>query len=76
MGSNKYGHDKGLHIVIINQFNYRVLFSQVFETHIKSDSFDQFISNGIPIPFGYIVAAASKGDCITNMSSKGKNWFK
>ena len=47
--------------------------AKVFDTYKSSASLDHFLSNDIPK--GYIVIAACKDDCISNLSQKAKQWF-
>ena len=42
--SNKSGHFRGLHIVIINQNNGKIELAKVFDTYESSEDFDKFIS--------------------------------
>ena len=47
--------------------------SRIFDTYKTSVEFDEFIANFIPE--GYIIVAACKDDCVTSLSTKGKQWF-
>ena len=60
--------------MIINPANGTVEFAKVFDTYKHSNSFDDFIFKGIPE--GYIVAAACKDECVTQLSLTGKLWFE
>ena len=70
---NGKGHDRGVHIVIINPSSGKVQYAVVFDTYEGSEEFDDFVSNRIPT--GYIVIAACKDDCMTKLSPKGKQFF-
>ena len=70
VNKNENGHDRGLHVVIINPFNGNIESSQAYDTYETSVGFDQFITK--TIPEGYIVVAASKDDCVTKMSQNAK----
>lgn len=74
MERNENNHDRGLHIVVINQTDGMVETAQVFDTYKTSVTFDAFISGAIPQ--GRIVVAACKDECITQLSDAGKTWFE
>ena len=74
MYPNEKGNFRGLHLVIINQINFRIEFAKVFDTYISSQSLHSIIDKDIPK--GYIIAVASCDDIVTKMSGKVKNWFK
>ena len=46
----------------------------MFDTYKSSVLFDKFIKR--TIPEGYIVIAACKDDCVTELSEEGKKWFE
>ena len=58
---------RGLHIVVINPANGKTRFTRVFDTYKSSDELDKFITLNA-IPLGYIIIAACKDDCVTNLS--------
>lgn len=60
-------------MVVINPANGKVSSAKIFDTYESSDRFDDFITNYVPA--NYIVVAACKDDCVTNLSQKGKQWF-
>ena len=66
MEANENGHYRGIHIVIINRANSRVMIGRVFDTYKSSKAFEEFIAE--PIPDGYIIVAACQDDCVTNLS--------
>lgn len=68
------GHNRGLHIVVINNLTFKIMFTKVFDTYATSSDLDTFIIK-IKIPEGYIIAAASDDDCTKNLSKLGKMWF-
>ena len=70
MDRNESGHDRGLHLVIINPLNGAVELSQVFDTY-KGDHKLPSVSTRY-IPPGYIIVAACKDDCVTQLSEKDK----
>ena len=70
---NEHFHYRGLHVVVINPANGKVVTARAFDTYQWRRSFDDFIAE--EIPNGHIVVAACKDDCITNMSQAGKQWF-
>ena len=41
--TNENGHDRGLHIVVINPYNGNVEKAKVFDTHVSSLAFDEFV---------------------------------
>ena len=63
---NENGTGRGLHIVVIRPSDGKVLFAQVFDTYKASESFDEFMKEGLKR--GQIVAAACKDECIINLS--------
>ena len=75
---NENGHFRGLHIVIVNPMNPKdIILSAVFDTYKSSEVLDQVIKESIEkgVPDGYIIIAACKDDCTTNLSDYAKNWF-
>ena len=71
--NNENGHDRGLHIVLVNPADAKVEFAKVFDTHESSQHLDNFIATGVPD--GHIVVAACKDECFTNISESAKKWF-
>lgn len=69
------GDSRGLHIAVINPKDFKVAMAKVFDTYKSSDELDNFIKSN-DIPKGYIVAAACKDDCTTNLSKRGISWFE
>ena len=51
----------------------KIEIAKVFDTYKSSDELDKFIDSGIPK--GSIVVASCMDDCVSNLSSKAKNWF-
>lgn len=72
---NEDGHYRGIHLVIIDPSTGEKKYSEVFDTYKSSDKFDTFIDNQHLHPEGFIVAAACKDECVTNLSKKAKKWF-
>ena len=66
---NASEHYRGLHIVVVNLKTGKIEYAQAFDTYKRSTEFDEFIED--PIPKGFIILAACKDDCITNLSEKG-----
>lgn len=75
MDKNENGHDRGLHVVSINELTGIVEHAKVFDTHKSSKVFETFIKNQLNIPPGRIVVAACKDDFMTQLSKRGKRWF-
>ena len=71
--SNHNGHQRGLHVVVINAETGEVETAQVFDTYQTGVGFDEFIDTAIPE--GRIIAAACKDECVTQLSTKAKHWF-
>lgn len=68
---------RGLHIVVFNPTNGKVECAKVFDTHVSSKRFDQFVNYEInDFPDGCIIAAACKDECIFNLSNDGKKFFE
>lgn len=72
---NVHGHDRGLHVVLVNPENGKVEWTKVFDTYEKPEGFDYFCAN-VHIPHGFIVVAACKDECTSNLSAFGRSWFK
>ena len=70
---NANNHDRGLHIAIINPITGTIEVSRIFDTFHSSSEIDKFIKAGVPD--NYIVVAACKDDCVTNMSETVRKWF-
>lgn len=69
-------HDsRGLHLVIINPHNGHVEKAEVFDTFKSSASIEAFIFNYY-VDDGFIVVAACKDECATELSYIAKCWFK
>ena len=62
-----------MHIVVINPTNGEVCWAIVFDTYKSSDDLNEFILKGLPA--GYIVVAACKDECSTNMSVHARILF-
>ena len=71
--NNIHNHDRGLHIVLIHPYTGGVSLAQVFDTYKSSETFDRFIKEFIPV--GFIVVAACKDECVTNLSYEARKWF-
>ena len=56
-------------MAIINPSNGKVELAKVFDTHVKANAFDSFISKWIPD--GYIVVATSIGKFTEKLSHDG-----
>lgn len=69
MLENESTHMRGLHIVIINPIDGKVVFAQAFDTCKSSSAFELFTEKDIPP--GYIVVAACEDDCVLNLSENG-----
>ena len=74
MKLNEFKHYRGLNFAVINPYNGKVWFAQVFDTYVSSESFEKWISE-TEIPVGFIIAAACKDECSKNLSQKVKDWF-
>ena len=67
-------HYRGLHIVILNPYSGEVEFAKMFDTYKNGSDFDEFITLN-NFDDGYILIAACKDDCVTNLSKDAKYWF-
>ena len=74
LNKNENGHLRGLHIVIINPEDGKILSAQCFDTYKSSEMFDAFTRKNIPD--GFIVIAAVKDECFTKLSETGFLWFE
>lgn len=72
--TNEHGHDRGLHIVVLNPSTGAPELAKAFDTFKRPDYFDHFIK-GAKFPDGYIILAACKDDCFASLSYKAKLWF-
>ena len=73
--ANDGKHHRGLHIVLINRTNGRIELAKCFDTYESNIDFDDFVEEHSPVPDGYIVVAACKDDCATNLSMEGRQWL-
>ena len=69
---------RGLHIIVINPLNFKLEFTQVFDTYKSSASFENFLSFS---PWSNkmkdkIVIAACKDECTDNLSNTVIRWFE
>ena len=71
---NENDHFRGLHVALINPHDGEVSWAQVFDTYKESTKLDAFIKTYIPE--GYIIVAACKDDCVTELSEEAKKWFE
>ena len=70
---NASGHDRGVHIVVINKSNFEILAAKVFDTYKSSVGLKKFMSEEIPV--GAIVVAACKDECTTALTWETKRLF-
>ena len=62
--------------MVINSLNFSIHFAKVFDTYKSSKKLEAFIDNiHLNIPNGFIILAACKDDCVTNLSQKCKDFF-
>lgn len=73
MPQNEHGNFRGLHIVVVNPFDYKIESAKVFDTYKSSVELEKFIEKAIPT--GHIVVAACKDDCAKGLSWSGRKWF-
>ena len=73
MGKNESGHYRGLHIVVLNPKTGNCEMAMAFDTYKSSKRLDEFVDHGVNDDF--MVIAACKDDCATNLSDKAKKWF-
>lgn len=71
---NENNHQRGLHIVIIDPSNYKLVAAKIFDTYKSSNAFEEFIS-GDHLREGFVVVAACKDECTANLSPVVKKWF-
>ena len=74
LSPNSSGHERGLHLVIIDQKLGQVIQAQVFDTYKSSQFLDKFISTS-NIPQEAIVVAAVKDDFEKELSPFARDFF-
>ena len=74
MPNNESGHDRGLHMVIVDAATGVIQDAQIFDTYKSSDSLSAWQSKEWTA--GDIVVAACKDDCATNLTEECKEWFE
>ena len=65
--------------MIINPSNGIPVWGKTFDTYKSSFDLDTLLMNNlvdVVIPDGFIVVAACKDECVTNLSKKAKSWFE
>ena len=67
---NENNHYRGMHMVIINPINGKILYSKVFDTYKTGDLFENFITNCVED--NTIVVAACKDECVTSLKESSK----
>ena len=72
-GKNENNNERGLHIVVINPLNGKVLKAKVFDTYTDCKSLDTFIKK--EVKNGQIIVAACKDECTLKLSDTAKDWF-
>ena len=69
---NENGHDRGLHLAVVNLGNGgKVVFSKIFDTYKSCTQLDTFIKTQ-QFPPNSIIIAACKDDCSKNLSQTAK----
>ena len=71
---NENGHDRGLHIVVINPYAGHVEIAKVFDTYKSDEGLVEFMKTS-HIPNGFIVATACKDECTVGMRFPTRQWF-
>ena len=75
--TNESDNFRGLHIIVISPTDGHVISAKVFDTHVSSKRFDEFVNYEIDhFPDGCIIAAACKDECVFNLSNTGKKFFE
>ena len=72
--ANDSNHYRGLHVVVINPVDGKIVIAKVFDTYKSSEEFELFITNHKP-PEDSIVIAACKDECAKNLSKSAKKFF-
>ena len=54
--------------MILNPFSGQIEFAKVFDTYKSSETFDSFVCEHVPLK--YIVVAACKDDCVSQLSKQ------
>ena len=61
-------------MVIVDPRNGNIEYAKVFDTYKSSTLFEEFIAS-LDIPTGFIILAACKDECTSNLSDTAKRWF-
>ena len=72
---NTTGNYRGMHIVMINPDNCKVVFAEVFDTYKSSKEFEWW-KNDVDVPDGTIIAGACSDDCVKCMTDAVKYFFR
>lgn len=75
-GKNENGHDRGLHVVVMDPQDGGSAMGRVFDTYKSSEAIDQFIDENEEMPDGNIVICACKDECSKSISEKAKQWLQ
>ena len=65
-GLNENGHDRGLHLVVINPYKGNIEIAKVFDTYKSEAGMVEFLKTS-HIPNGFIIVAACKDECTVEM---------
>lgn len=71
---NSNGHFRGLHIVVIDPDNGKIVLAKAFDTHATTLGIKEMLDGG-GAPEGFIVIAACQEECVKKMTQKIKKWF-
>lgn len=69
------GHDRGLHMVIMDPSDGKIVMARIFDTYTSSFDLELFIDFMNESDDGFIIIVACKDDCVKNLSDKCKEWF-
>ena len=75
VGENENGHLRGMHIVVLNGDNQKMVFGEAFDTYKSSESLEKWIVN-FDMKQNFIVIAACKDEASMHLSEKVIKWFK
>ena len=73
--ANENGHDRGLHLVVINSLTGAVVTARVFDSHHSGRALRDYVEAAKKLPDGHIVVVACKDDCVSSLPAAAELWL-